>query len=214
MTQVDSETRRSFSPSSSSPLSLQHQHQYTMSSSPYPDPPPTYTTAAQQQQQQDHLSVPSASSSTSAPGHRRTSSNASSDYTASSGGEQGGGDSVIPVEIRQQMEDEARPLPQGWRREFDVRSDCLCTLSEWCFRLTGTQRQNERNLTISPFSRRFYSRTRSATSTSTRTLSRRARSGFILSKCVSLPYFPVHFSTFSVLRSFSRIPLSHVLSVY
>ncbi|GAA6013631.1 hypothetical protein JCM10207_004796 [Rhodosporidiobolus poonsookiae] len=79
------------------------------------EPPPAYSASAQ-----DHLSVPTA---TSGGGHRRTDSAASaSDATTSDAGASGEGESVIPVEDRRTMMDEARPLPQGWRREFDPNS--------------------------------------------------------------------------------------------
>ncbi|GAA6029022.1 hypothetical protein JCM8097_001556 [Rhodosporidiobolus ruineniae] len=81
------------------------------------DPPPAYSASAQDP---SHLSVPSSSSSrpSGAGGHRRTDSNAS-DFTTS---DEGGQESVIPSEDRQTMMDEARLLPQGWRREFDPAS--------------------------------------------------------------------------------------------
>ncbi|GAA5915627.1 hypothetical protein JCM6882_002367 [Rhodosporidiobolus microsporus] len=85
------------------------------------DPPPAYSSSGGGGDP-SHLSVPQSSSAAASPGHRRTTSNASnSDWTASSNDEHGE-ESVVPVEARREMVDEARPLPEGWRREWDPSS--------------------------------------------------------------------------------------------
>ncbi|KAL7339225.1 hypothetical protein BJY59DRAFT_699189 [Rhodotorula toruloides] len=81
--------------------------------------PPAYS-----QQDPSHLAVPSAvDHSSAAPTHRRSSSagsvaSASSNYTS----EDDRDDGAIPDEARQSILDEQRPLPEGWRREFDANS--------------------------------------------------------------------------------------------
>ncbi|GAA5884515.1 hypothetical protein JCM3774_000855 [Rhodotorula dairenensis] len=85
--------------------------------------PPAYTPT-------DHLQVPSAAAVSSAGAesantrHRRTSSagsTASSNYTTDDDHYEESGDG-IPEEVRRDMLDESRPLPDGWRREFDANS--------------------------------------------------------------------------------------------
>ncbi|GAA5823826.1 hypothetical protein JCM11251_003311 [Rhodosporidiobolus azoricus] len=92
-------------------------------SNTFDDPPPAYATATgtgggAPTSPGGHLNIPTGSTQ----GHRRTTSNASnSDWTASSNDE-GGSESVIPREERMEMMDQARPLPEGWRREWDPNS--------------------------------------------------------------------------------------------
>ncbi|GAA5924152.1 hypothetical protein JCM1841_004588, partial [Sporobolomyces salmonicolor] len=101
-----------------------------MSNNPYhqptasvPDePPPAYSHAPQDAS--GHL-LPSAAASSSAPGapplsHRRSSSGASS-QTFSSADEDD--ESGIPSDERRSMDDAMRPLPEGWRREFDPTTE-------------------------------------------------------------------------------------------
>ncbi|GJN92391.1 hypothetical protein Rhopal_005421-T1 [Rhodotorula paludigena] len=80
--------------------------------------PPAYT--AQDPSRLDPSSAGAASTSTS--NHRRTpsaGSTRSSNYTTD---EDRADEAVIPGEARRTMLDEARPLPDGWRREFDPNS--------------------------------------------------------------------------------------------
>ncbi|GAA5976106.1 hypothetical protein JCM21900_006778, partial [Sporobolomyces salmonicolor] len=101
-----------------------------MSNNPYhqpttsvPDePPPAYSHAPQDAS--GHL-LPSAAASSSTPGapplsHRRSSSGASS-QTFSSAEEED--ESGIPSDERRSMDDAMRPLPEGWRREFDPTTE-------------------------------------------------------------------------------------------
>ncbi|KAG0663672.1 hypothetical protein C6P46_002241 [Rhodotorula mucilaginosa] len=85
--------------------------------------PPAYTPT-------DHLQVPSAAAASSAGAesadrrHRRTSSagsTASSNYTTDDDHYEESGNG-IPEDVRRDMLDESRPLPDGWRREFDANS--------------------------------------------------------------------------------------------
>ncbi|GAA5993028.1 hypothetical protein JCM10908_003066 [Rhodotorula pacifica] len=86
--------------------------------------PPAYSATAS-----DHLQVPSAAAASSAGAesggrHRRTSSagsTASSNYTTDEERYEESGNG-IPEEVRRDMLDESRPLPDGWRREFDANS--------------------------------------------------------------------------------------------
>ncbi|GAA5922172.1 hypothetical protein JCM3775_003516 [Rhodotorula graminis] len=82
------------------------------------DAPPPYS-----QDPSGHLAVPAGSTQgvqqqPSRQGHRRTNSNASSNYTS----EEDHDESGIPDEGRRELIDAERPLPEGWRREFDTNT--------------------------------------------------------------------------------------------
>ncbi|GAA6049302.1 hypothetical protein JCM3770_005930 [Rhodotorula araucariae] len=83
------------------------------------EPPPPYS-----QDPSGHLAVPvGGAAASTAPRHRRSpsaGSTASSNYTSEDDREDEGG---IPSEARRELLDAERPLPEGWRREFDRNSE-------------------------------------------------------------------------------------------
>ncbi|GAA5901122.1 hypothetical protein JCM5296_006277 [Sporobolomyces johnsonii] len=86
------------------------------------EPPPAYSHAPQDAS--GHL-LPTLAASSSTPGapplsHRRSSSGASS-HTYSSFEDED--ESGIPTDERRSMDDAMRPLPEGWRREFDPATE-------------------------------------------------------------------------------------------